>query len=94
MNKQLYNFHGYQKCQNLPQSIKERVIALYFQQVCLFKGNIPLISVCSCEICADKPDGVYETNCRAYSICIGGKEEIVNCEIGQAFNTKTKQCDK
>ncbi|XP_045173934.2 uncharacterized protein LOC123535367 [Mercenaria mercenaria] len=51
------------------------------------------ISLCVCTLCLNKPDGVYETNCRAYSLCIDGKEEIVNCEIGQAFNTKSKQCE-
>lgn len=47
-----------------------------------------------CMICVNQPDGVYEENCRAYTRCINGEEEIVNCGVDQAFNRDSKQCER
>ncbi|WAR03032.1 hypothetical protein MAR_009590 [Mya arenaria] len=44
-------------------------------------------------VCVNRPDGVYEINCRAYSLCAGGMMEVVNCEYDQAYNPKSKQCE-
>ncbi|KAL4224054.1 hypothetical protein ACF0H5_017511 [Mactra antiquata] len=52
-----------------------------------------LISQCLCIICTNLTDGVYEVNCRSYTLCSNGGEEIVNCDPGMAYNTKTQICE-
>ncbi|KAH3890724.1 uncharacterized protein LOC127867294 [Dreissena polymorpha] len=53
-----------------------------------------LVSTCSAIVCVGMPDGVYETNCQAFTRCVGGETEIVNCEGETAYNQETKQCQR
>jgi len=45
-------------------------------------------------VCTDKPDGVYEMNCRAFTKCVEEQPVIVNCDHDEAFNRETVQCEK
>ncbi|KAK3699358.1 hypothetical protein RRG08_056495 [Elysia crispata] len=46
-----------------------------------------------CMNCTGQPDGNYEIGCRSYTICACGKQNIVSCESGMAYNTDTGKCD-
>lgn len=65
---------------------------LYYDKVSY--GSHFVFAVGECMICINQPDGIYEANCRAYTLCIDGQDQIVNCEEGQAFNRESKQCER
>merc|ERR1712033_24066 len=43
--------------------------------------------------CTGEVDGNYEIGCRSYAKCVGGKAEIVSCDVDMAYNEGTGQCD-
>ena len=53
-----------------------------------------LFPVCSAVDCYDKPDGAYELSSRAYTRCVDGEEEVVQCPDGQAYSQDKQICDK
>ena len=53
-----------------------------------------LILVCLGIVCYRMPDGIYEENCKAYTMCKGGEEVIVQCGPDQAYDTQAKSCGK
>jgi len=43
--------------------------------------------------CTGQPDGNYEIGCRSYSVCSGGKAEIISCDVDMAYNQDSGKCD-
>lgn len=74
-----------------------RTLTLYWTENCIVPRVAQFVHAVSAGesvVCYNQPDGVYEVNCRAYTLCVDGEERIVNCEPGLAFNKDSKQCEK
>ncbi|XP_041348260.1 U-scoloptoxin(01)-Cw1a-like [Gigantopelta aegis] len=58
-------------------------------QLCLLVAVLPTVLTITCT---NKPNGIYEHGCRAWTTCINGIANTTECKEEHVFDSQTQEC--